>query len=65
MQNEKEEKLPKMLTIEQASRETNICSSTIRKMCWNNKIRTIKTGRKWLINKESLIDYLNSGGSID
>lgn len=57
--------LPQMLTIEQASRETHICASTLRKMCWQGKVKTIRTGKKWLINRNSLSDFLTEGGYVE
>lgn len=56
--------LPIMLTIEEASRETGLASYLIRRMCWQGKVVTVKTGKKWLINKTSLIAFLTNGGTV-
>lgn len=51
--------IPRMRTIQQLSEETGISYYAIRKMCLEEKIKFIKTGRKYLINYEKFIDYLN------
>lgn len=56
--------LPIMLTIEEASRETGLASYLVRRMCWQGKVVTVKTGKKWLINKKSLIEFLSTGGTV-
>lgn len=50
--------VPTMWTIQEAATETNIAISHVRKLVAEKKIRYIKTGKKYLINAESLCDYL-------
>ena len=59
MENEK--KIPIMITIKEATIESNLPEHFIRSLCWNNKIKTVRAGRRYLINRNSLIDFLNSG----
>lgn len=51
-------KVPTMWTIQQAATETNIAVSHVRKLVAEKKISYIKTGKKYLINAESLCEYL-------
>lgn len=53
------ELLPEMHTIKETSERSGLSYDTIRKMCLKNEIVFIKTGRKYLINWNRFIDYLN------
>lgn len=50
---------PTMLTIPQLASRTALSKYYIRKLCTSNKIHYIKTGKKYLINYEKFLDYLN------
>lgn len=50
--------VPKMWSVREAATETNTATSFIRKLITGKKIKYIKTGKKYLINAESLCDYL-------
>ena len=51
--------LPVMLSIKQAAQLTNLSPTFIRRLVWENKVIYIKSGVKYLINRDSLIRLLN------
>lgn len=51
--------IPTMLTIKETSEKSGLPYSAIRKMCLCGKITHIKTGRKFLVNWNRFLDYLN------
>lgn len=51
--------IPRMLTIQQAADETGISYSCLYKWCKTDQIIYRKVGKKYLINMNKLIDYLN------
>ena len=53
--------LPKMKTINEMSQLTGLPYSLIRNLCIQNKIVHIRTGKKYLINYDRFIDFLNCG----
>ena len=53
--------VPRMITIREAARETGLSYNHVRSLCQSGKIVTIRAGNRILINREKLIDYLNSG----
>lgn len=57
--------LPKMVTIKEAAKATNLSPYCIRQFVLqkNKNIRFIKVGRKYLINLNSLVEFLNNGDS--
>lgn len=57
------EKVPVMITIAQASTESGLSYDCIRRLCLQGKLVHVKAGRKYLINKEKLADYLNTVGA--
>lgn len=60
-----EERRPLMVTINEAAVRTGLSPYTVRKLCWQGRIVTLKSGKRWLINYESLIRFLEKGGEID
>ena len=56
--------IPVMITIAQASTETGISYDCIRKLCLQGKLVHVRAGRKFLINKEKLADYLGREGLL-
>ncbi len=54
--------VPRMATINEASEITGLAKYFIRQLAVTGKIRTIKAGKKYLINVDKLIDYLNNSG---
>lgn len=53
--------LPRMKTIKEMVELTGLPYTFFRGLCVQNKIVYIKTGKKYLINYDRFIDYLNSG----
>lgn len=61
---EEELKLPKMITINEAAKESNMTYCSIRQLCIDGKIQHIRVGTnstnaKYLINRNSFYNYLN------
>ena len=54
-------KVPTMKTIKEVIQETGLSYRHIVYLCHNDKIVYIKAGKKFLINYEKFIDYLNMG----
>lgn len=52
--------LPKYITIQNAADMTGLSYYFLREMVLSNKIRYIKSGAKYLINVDSLNEYLES-----
>ena len=55
---------PRMLTIKEVSKESGVSEHFVRSLCWQNKITYVKAGRKFLINYDRYVDYLNTGESL-
>ena len=53
--------LPRMKSIKEMVELTGLAYSHLRGLCVQNKIVFIKTGKKYLINYDRFIDYLNHG----
>ena len=51
--------IPTMITIKECADRTGLSYDFIRKLCLQDKIVYIKTGKKFLINLEKLVQYLN------
>ena len=50
---------PIMISIPEAAKRTGLSYDAIRKMCINNQIVHIRTGKKFLINWEKMVAYLD------
>ena len=50
-----------METINEASKISGLAKYRIRQMVLQNKVKYVRAGKKYLINIESLIEYLNQG----
>lgn len=57
-------KIPTMVTLAEASKQTGLSYDYLRKLCLRDQITHIRAGKKYLINLEKLVDYLN-GGTAD
>ena len=55
--------IPTMLTINETAQKTGIAKYRIRKLCESGEIVSLKAGRKWLINCEKFIEFLNTNKS--
>lgn len=53
--------IPTMVTIRTAADQTGLSYDYIRKLCLAGKIVFVRSGSKYLINLEKLVDYLNNG----
>lgn len=51
--------IPQMVTIKEAAERTGLANFYIRQLCLQNKIIHVKAGRKYLINFDKLIEFLN------
>lgn len=54
-------KIPTMVTLAEASKQTGLSYDYLRKLCLTGQITHIRAGKKYLINLEKLVDYLNRG----
>lgn len=50
--------IPQMWTVNEAAEKTNLTPFFVRELIHQNRIKYIRTGRKYLINAESLCDLL-------
>ena len=53
--------IPEMKTISEASKIVGLTKYHVRKLVLQNKIKYIRSGVKYLVNVDSLINYLNNG----
>lgn len=65
MQNVAEFKIPTMLTIKETAEKTGLAEHFIRGLAIGNQIVHVRCGKKYLINLEKLIEYLNSSKGED
>ena len=56
----KEIKVPTMLPIKETAQVTGIAEHNIRQLVAGNNICLVKAGRKFLINLEKFVEYLNT-----
>lgn len=56
--------IPRMRTIKETAQETGLAYNYIRTLCLQNKIVYVKAGNKYLVNIDKLIEYLNSGVTL-
>lgn len=54
-------KIPTMKSISECSQITGLAKYHVRQLVLQDKIKYVKAGRKYLVNLESLIEYLNNG----
>lgn len=52
-------RMPRMCTLKECVSETGLNYEFLRKLCLQKKIVFIKSGKKYLINLDRLIDFLN------
>lgn len=60
MENVVQFKIPTMLTIKETAQRTGMAEFFIRSLATNNQIVHVRCGRKYLINLEKFIEYLNT-----
>ena len=51
-----------MKTIKEMMELTGLSYTFLRKLCMQNEIVHIRTGKKYLINYDKFVDYLNGEG---
>ena len=51
--------LPTMLTIHETANRTGLAEHYIRKLVHDNEIPYFRAGKKFLVNYEKLLDYLD------
>lgn len=54
-------RVPRMLTLREAARETGLSYDCLRKLCLQGRLVYITAGAKFLLNEDKLIDFLNRG----
>ena len=57
--------IPTMVSIKEASRQTGISYEFIRQLIRERKIIYVRAGVKFLVNMESLVEYLITGEQHD
>lgn len=57
----KELDVPCMVTINEAAQIVKLAKYHIRQLVLQGKIRYVKAGRKYLLNLDSLVNYLKNG----
>lgn len=55
--------VPVMKTIKETAKILGLSKYFVRQLVLQNKIKYVKSGTKFLINLENLINYLNSGST--
>lgn len=53
--------IPTMITLREAAEKTGLSYDCLRKLCLQDKIVYIMAGRKFLVNQEKLVEFLNGG----
>lgn len=53
--------IPEMKTISEASKIVGLTKYHVRKLVLQDKIKYVRSGVKYLVNVDSLINYLNNG----
>lgn len=58
-------KIPTMLTIKETAEKTGVAIHFIRSLAIRNEIVHVRCGKKYLINFEKFIEYLNTSKGCD
>lgn len=53
--------VPTMLSIAEAAERSGLAQHYVRQLCLTNQIVYVRAGKKYLVNFEKLIDFLNTG----
>ena len=54
--------LPELISISDAVRKTNLSYEYLRYLCYSKKVNNIRCGRKYMIDTESLAEFIKRGG---
>lgn len=66
MENEiKAPRAPRMTTIAETARDSGVPEYCVRRLVKGGKIVAIQAGKKWLINYDKFIEYLNTNIPAD
>ncbi len=57
----KEIQIPKMLSIAQTAKVIGLTKHYVRQLVLQGKVKYVRSGIKYLLNLDSLINYLNNG----
>jgi len=52
--------VPRMVTIAEAARITGLAEHFVRQLCLTGKITFVKAGKKFIVNLNKLVDYLDN-----
>ena len=55
------EKIPTMKSISECSEIVGLAKYHVRRLVLQGKVKYVRSGSKYLVNVDSLIEYLNSG----
>lgn len=55
--------LPDVVNVSQAAKALGICDATMRQLCREGKLTVAKAGTRWLIPRQSLVDFITQGGT--
>lgn len=58
---DKEIDIPCMITINEAAQIVKLAKYHIRQLVLQDKVKYVKSGRKYLLNLDSLVNYLKNG----
>ena len=53
--------IPTMLTIRETAQRSGLAVHYVRKLCLREKVCAVRAGKKYLLNFEKFIEYLNQG----
>lgn len=56
------DELPAVITSPLGAKLLDISEQTFRSLCRSGDLPAVHLGRKWVVPKEKLVSYLNSGG---
>ena len=56
--------LPRMRTIRAAAAETGLAEYFVRRLVKQGKVKYVRAGRKFLVNLDSLIQFLSEGEEV-
>lgn len=51
--------IPEMLTIAEVARRTHLSPMFVRQLVWDDKVVHIKAGKKYLVNFQKFVAFLN------
>lgn len=55
--------LPVLLTREQAARVAGVSDMTMWRMCKSGKVKAVKVGAQWRINRDALLEQVGLGAA--